>query len=132
VSQKQGQNGPQPQQPGLTPGDYRKHVLVTTQHMLEILQLETQVLQMKQEAGELVIDPIQYAHLLISSQLCSNLHQLAAEAEKQATDLTIVEHPKLVDQDGNPLSRPARRKIEKEANKIVPEVKEEQKEEVQA
>ncbi len=124
MSPKQEPNGQQ--QPGITPGEYRKHVLETTKNMLEILQLETQVLQMKQESGELQINPVQYAHLLISSNLCLELHHLAEEAEKQATGIVTAENPGLVDQDGNPLSRPARRKIEKEANKVVPEAEKEE------
>jgi hypothetical protein len=54
-------------------------------------------------------------------QVMGELKTRAEQIEKQANDLIIAQNPKLVDVDGNPLSRPARRKIEKESEKVVPQ-----------
>jgi hypothetical protein len=119
VNPKQGKST-ESETPPLSPGEYRKLVIETTSQMLGILNLEMQML----EAGQ-KLDPLTMSHILISSHTLSQMQAGAVRMEQEATNLSIVQNPTLVDQDGNPLSRPARRQIEKVADLIVPEVPEE-------
>jgi hypothetical protein len=114
----------QPSQPQLSAGEYRRHVLGTASNMLSILGLEFQTLQ--QQAS----NPFDQACFVIALQVVGELKTRAEQLEKQATELVVAKNPGLVDQDGNPLSRPARRKIQKKADDVVPDISD--TEEVQA
>lgn len=70
--------------------------------------------------GQNESSPFDQACFVIALQVVAELQQKAEFIEKQAMDLAIVRNPGLVDQEGNPLSSRAKRKIEKEASETVP------------
>jgi hypothetical protein len=107
--QEQQQTQEQP-----TPGQYRKLVIEACQTMLPVLNLEFQT--MSQQGAS----PFDQACFIIAMQVIGELNNRAETLEKQALDLVVANNPGLVDPNGNPISRPARRKIARQADEMEP------------
>jgi hypothetical protein len=86
--------------------------------MGQILNLELQTVA---QSGGTAFDQ---ACFIVAMQVVAELHARATALENQAHNLVIAQNPGLVDANGNPLSRPARRRIEKMADEMVPEASE--------
>jgi hypothetical protein len=99
-----------------TPGQYRKLVIESCKMTQQVLQLEFQM--MVQNGAS----PFDQACFIIAMQVVGELQTRAETLEKQALDLVVAANPGLVDPNGNPISRPARRKITKQADETAPDV----------
>ncbi len=67
-------------------------------------------------------DQFDQACFIVALQVVGELLTRAEQMEKESLNLVITQNPELVGPDGEPLSRPARRKIEKLADETQPDI----------
>jgi hypothetical protein len=91
-------------------------VIHTSQQMSGILQVELMTMV---QAGA---DQFDQACFVVALQVIHELTQRAEQMEREALNIVVEQHPGLVGANGEPLSRPARRKIEKLADETQPDI----------
>lgn len=99
-----------------SPSDERRWLIQAIPRMLG--HLNQRISEIHSLTSQGAVDPstldVVMAHIVITGNVLKEIHELAVAEEQQLLNLVIAKNPGLVDQDGNPLSRPARRKIERE------------------